>query len=65
MNELTPEELDRLLELEAQVREQEERKFEILYRLEVLPANDPRWGKILQLLEGKHAANRLQLESGG
>lgn len=46
-----PEEMDRLLELEAQVHKQEERKSLILYRLQGTPADDPLWGRILQLLE--------------
>lgn len=46
MDEMTPEELDALLAFEAEVREQEERKFEILYRLYVLPADDPLWDEI-------------------
>jgi len=46
MDELTPEELDELLAFEAERREQEERKFAILYRLELLPADDPLWEEI-------------------
>lgn len=51
MTELTPEELDDLLAFEAEVREQEERKWEILYRLEVLPADDPLWDEIADRLK--------------
>jgi len=52
MDELTPEELDTLLEFEARQQEQAERKFAILYRLQGTPADDPLWEKIAELLEG-------------
>ncbi|MEJ5315319.1 MAG: hypothetical protein WHS45_13180 [Anaerolinea sp.] len=51
MDEMTPEELDDLLAFEAEVREQEERKLEILYRLEGLPADDPLWDEIADRLK--------------
>lgn len=46
MDELTPEELDDLITFEAEVREREVRKLELLYRLEWLPADDPLWDEI-------------------
>lgn len=48
MDEMNPEELDDLLAYEAEVREREERKFEVLYRLELLPADDPLWGELAE-----------------
>jgi hypothetical protein len=50
MDELTPEELDELIVFEAEKREQEERKFEVLYRLEGLPADDPLWVELAERL---------------
>jgi len=50
MDELTPEELDALIVFEAEKREQEERKFEVLYRLEGLPADDPLWVELAERL---------------
>jgi hypothetical protein len=50
MDELTPEEIDALLAFEAERREQEKRKLEILYRLELLPADDPLWEEITKRL---------------
>ncbi len=50
MDEMTPEELDDLLAFEAEVREREERKWEVLYRLEVLPADDPLWAELAERL---------------
>ena len=50
MDELTPEELDDLIAYEAEIREREERKFELLYRLELLPAEDPLWEEIARRL---------------
>ncbi|BAJ64213.1 hypothetical protein [Anaerolinea thermophila] len=50
MDELTPDELDELLAFEAERREQEERKFELLYRLERLPAEDPLWEDLARRL---------------
>lgn len=50
MEELTPEELDNLLAFEAEVREKEERKFELLYRLSGVPADDPLWDEIARRL---------------
>ncbi len=38
--------IERLLVFEAEVREKEERKFELLYRLQSLPADDPLWDEI-------------------
>jgi hypothetical protein len=46
MDELTDDELDELIAFEAEVREREERKFEILFRLEGLPADDPLWAEL-------------------
>jgi len=43
---LTADELDDLIAFEAEVREREERKFEILFRLEGLPADDPLWAEL-------------------
>ncbi|WP_322509828.1 hypothetical protein [Anaerolinea sp.] len=51
-HDLNPEELDELLAFEAERREQEERKFELLYRLERLPADDPLWEEIAKRLGG-------------
>lgn len=53
MDDLNPEELDELLAFEAGRREQEERKFAILYRLERLPADDPLWEEIARRLGGE------------
>ncbi len=53
MEELTPEELDDLLAYEATVREREERKYELLYRLERVPAEDPLWEEIARRLGGE------------
>ncbi|MDT8899494.1 hypothetical protein QYE77_14615 [Thermanaerothrix sp. 4228-RoL] len=50
MDELTPEELDALIAFEAEIREREERKFEVLYWLEMLPANDPLWAELAERL---------------
>lgn len=50
MDDLNPEELDELLAFEAGRREQEERKFAILYRLERLPADDPLWEELARRL---------------
>ncbi len=50
MDDLTPEELDALIAFEAKKREQEERKWEILYRLEGLPADDPLWAELAERL---------------
>ncbi|GAP11793.1 hypothetical protein BECAL_02987 [Bellilinea caldifistulae] len=47
---LTDEELDNLIALEAEVREREERKFEILFRLEGLRADDPLWAELAERL---------------
>ncbi len=43
---LTADELDELIAFEVEVREREERKFEILFRLEGLPADDPLWAEL-------------------
>ena len=43
---LTPQEIDDLIAFEAEMREREERKFELLYRLEGLRADDPLWDEI-------------------
>jgi len=50
MDELTPDELDDLLAFEAERRAKEERKFALLYRLELLPADDPLWEEIARRL---------------
>ncbi len=50
MDELTPEELDALIAFEAEIREQEERKFKVLHRLELLPAEDPLWAELAERL---------------
>jgi hypothetical protein len=50
MDDLTPEELDALIAFEAKKREQEERKFKVLYRLEGLPADDPLWEELAERL---------------
>lgn len=50
MDDLNPEELDELLAFEAERREQEERKFELLYQLERLPADDRLWEEIAKRL---------------
>ncbi len=49
-HDLNPEELDEVLAFEAEVREREERKWEVLYRLEVLPADDPLWAELAERL---------------
>jgi len=48
MDELSPEEIDALLEFEAEIQEKEQRKFELLYQLEMLPATDPLWEELVQ-----------------
>jgi len=48
MDELTPDELDDLLAFEAERRAKEERKFALLYHLQLLPADDPLWDEIAQ-----------------
>ncbi|MGB9798909.1 MAG: hypothetical protein ACPLUL_02290 [Thermanaerothrix sp.] len=64
MDELTPEELDALIAFEAEIREQEERKFEVLYWLEMLPANDPLWAEIAQWLEQRRRGIRNPVAFG-
>ena len=55
MDEPIPDELDEWIAVEAEVREREARKIELLYWLTVLPADDPLWDEIAERLRWSEA----------
>lgn len=51
MTELTPEEIEELIALEAELAEKEEYKKRLLEELSYLPADDPIWPDIERLIK--------------